>query len=443
MTRSLRYIVVAYHYPPDPAVGSLRARNVARALAEAGHEVHVVSVALPDTAADTQEGAIHVRRVEPAMSLRDLLSRLKRLTSRRKPAAISSGGAVAPAPGAAWKGPDQVSTLRRWLGALTWLPDDRQGFIIPAARAAASLMHGDGRDVLYTTAPPFSDHLVGLLLRRRRAFRWIIEYRDPWTDSSKPWFVQSRLVDKVDRWAERRCLALSDGVVTVTSSFAEVLVRRLGASVSEKLIVVRNGIPRMLPAAGSDRGTYLIVYAGSFYLHRDPKPFLAALAAVHGRAGAAPRRLDVRLVGDCRFFDGEPIEPEIERLGLTDVVTFVDWLPHQATIELMQRADLLLLLAQAQPLSVPNKLYEYVGMGKPVFAAADEQGETALLLREIGGHYVVGATDGPEVIERALTEAMATSDAPRPTSPALAALATDAQMQLLTEWLDRRLGTAS
>ncbi len=434
-TPRLRYIVVAYHYPPDPAVGSLRARNVARALAAAGHEVHIVTAALPNVPADSLDGDIHVHRVELAASLRDLLARLKRLVSRGGPAAAAKDAGT----GAGWKGPAHVSTPRRWIAALTWLPDDRQGFIRRAAKAAARLMQGDGRDVLYTTAPPFSDHLVGLFVPGRRTFQWIVEYRDPWNDGSKPWFVRSRLTDVLDRWVERRCLASCDGVVTVTKSVADALIDRMGPTVADKVVLIRNGIPRMLPPIAADPMTFLIVYAGSFYMRRDPKPFLAALASVHRRNGVGGRRLDVRLVGDCRFYEGEAIEAEVERLGLTDVVTFVDWLPHAETMKLMQRADLLLLLAQCQPLSVPNKLYEYVGMGKPILAAADEEGETALLLRQIGGHYVVGATDGPDVIERALTEALATSSMPRTPSPALAGLATDAQMALLVQWLDGRL----
>jgi hypothetical protein len=38
----MRLVLIALHYPPDPAVGSQRARNVARAFAAAGYDVHVV-----------------------------------------------------------------------------------------------------------------------------------------------------------------------------------------------------------------------------------------------------------------------------------------------------------------------------------------------------------------------------------------------------------------
>src|SRR5205823_6973139 len=135
--RRLRVIVVAYHYHPDPAVGSLRARNVAQALARVGHDVHVVSTAMPGVAADSYDGPVRVWRVHPWPSPRDLLTRLRRLIPRLHRPTESR---AAPGHGDTWKAPTRVSALRRWLGALIRLPDDRQGFIAPAVRAASTLM---------------------------------------------------------------------------------------------------------------------------------------------------------------------------------------------------------------------------------------------------------------------------------------------------------------
>ncbi len=441
----LRVIIVAYHYYPDPAVGSLRARNVAQALAAEGHEVHVVSIALSDAPAEAQDGLVHVVRVEPTISPRDVVAGISRgLSVRRKRGeSASPGTGEQKSQESGWKGPEHVSRIRRWLGALTWFPDDRQGFIGPATRAVATLMRGNGSDVLYTTAPPFSDHVVGLLARRTRRFRWVVEFRDPWTGSQyKPWFVRSRLTDAAEAWVEKRCLSLSDGIVTVTGVYADILGARYGERVKEKLLVVLNGIPRsaaqFAEPVPTDASRFRIVYAGSFYLGRDPKPFLTALAAFHKRNGASPRRLDVQLVGDCRYFDGAPLAPLIEALGLSDVVTFVDWMPHKESVQLMRSADLLLLLAQRQPLSVPNKVYEYFGMQKPILAVADREGETMKLMGQIGGHFLIGENEGPEAIERALADAVATAGDPRPASPVLASIATDAQMHTLTTWLAAR-----
>ncbi|HEY9225605.1 MAG TPA: hypothetical protein VIP11_03085 [Gemmatimonadaceae bacterium] len=433
-----RVIVVAYHYPPDPAVGSLRARNVAQALAAAGHEVFVVSVARPDAPAEASDGPVRVVRVTPWPSVREVIGRAKKAVSRKK--APKQTDSVerkqAAASGQAWRSPTKVSTIKRWLGAVMWLPDDMHGFIVPAARSAANLMRGDGNDLLYTTAPPFSDLLVGLAALRHRAFRWILEYRDPWTDNiHKPWFVRAKGTDALERWAERKCIERADGVVPVAGIFADILVGRFGTALSNKMLLVRNGIPSAARPTPSDPNRFRIVYAGSFYIRRDPRPFFNALSKINARGGLA-RKLDVRLVGDCRYFEGEPLAPQIEQLGLTDVVTFVDWLPHKESVQLMASADLLLLLAQDQPYSIPNKVYEYLGSEKRILAVVDEEGETARLLREVGGHFVLNEHSPSDAMERALTEALATPPSTATElSPALVPLTTEAQMKKLTEWI--------
>ncbi|MEP6492872.1 MAG: glycosyltransferase family 4 protein [bacterium] len=434
-----RVILVAFHYHPDPAVGSLRARNAAQALAAAGHDVHVVCSAIDGAAADSFDGPVHVVRVTSGASPRDMLSGLKRVVAaaRIRPEARANKQEKSTGGESGWKAPQKVSVLRRWIGSVTWLPDDRQGFILPAARAAEHLMRGDGTDVLYTTAPPFSGHLVGLVLRLRARFRWMLEFRDPWTDNTyKPWFVRSWLTDRLEIWAERRCLMQSDVIVTVTSAYADVLRTRHGPPIANKVIVARNGIPQIFSPTSSDTSRFRVVYAGTFYLRRDPNAFLTALARVNQNASGRSRRLDVQFVGDCRNFDGEALGPKIDTLGLSSIVTFVDWLPHADSVELMRSADLLLLFAQDQPLAVPNKLYEYLGMGIPILAFADDAGETALLLRDIGGHFVITEKDGAEAIEKALMDAIDRAGSQETASPGLQALATSIQMKTVTNWLD-------
>ena len=434
--KRLRVILVAYHFPPDTAVGALRARNVAQALLSAGHEVHVVTSAVHGSKPVSAEGPLHIVRVPSNRSPRDLLTglatRVRRLRPNRNVSAAPPEHAVA----AGWRAPTQVSALRRWIEAAAWLPDDQQGFILPATRAVSEIVDRYGADLLYTTAPPFSDHLVGLLSQRSVRLKWVAEFRDPWTDNPwKPWFVRTVFTDWLERWLERRCLQAADGIVTVTKSYNDLLRGRPDVNVRNKTLVVRNGVPTGSPRRiTADPSVFRIVYAGSFYHSRDPRPFLAGLAGVRARL-TTNRRFEVQLVGDCRHFEGEPLAPEIARLGLGDVVRFSDWLPHAESLELIRSADLLLLLAQNQPLQVPNKLYEYLGTGVPILAFADAGGETSHLLHKAGGHYVISEDDDLASIQGALLDAW---DRPRKAASqatALEALFTATQMQTLETWL--------
>jgi len=113
----------------------------------------------------------------------------------------------------------------------------------------------------------------------------------------------------------------------------------------------------------------------------------------------------VDFIGACRSIGPVSVEKEIGMLGLTDVVHIQDWVPRAAAKAFVDDADVLLLLAQQQPDQVPNKLYEYLGTRRPILAFADADGETARMLRQVGGHHVITGDDAAEV-ERTLDEVL-------------------------------------
>jgi glycosyltransferase involved in cell wall biosynthesis len=197
--------------------------------------------------------------------------------------------------------------------------------------------------------------------------------------------------------------------VSVTEGIQRGFAATLGAAFAPaRAIVVRNGIPpgTARPGGqGSPGQPFRIVYVGTLYHSRDPRPFLRALGAAAKRLALAPSRLRVDFVGDCREFQNVAMEEIARGLGLAEFVHVRDWVPHDEAAQLVRGADLLLLLAQNQPAQVPQKLYEYLGTRVPILAFADANGETADMLRRVGGHYLVTGADD-EMAEATLTEAI-------------------------------------
>jgi glycosyltransferase involved in cell wall biosynthesis len=195
--------------------------------------------------------------------------------------------------------------------------------------------------------------------------------------------------------------------VAVSQGVHDSLRRRDGGALAEKVVLARNGIPRLLDIEARAEGAapFRIMYAGSFYHGRDPMPFLRGLAATMRRLSLGDGAVEVCFAGDCRWFRGQSVEEEVRRLGLERVVEFRDWIPHDECQRLVRAADMLLLLAQDQPLQIPNKLYEYLGTRRPILAFVDADGESAAMLHRVGGHHVL---DGSSVAacEAALREAI-------------------------------------
>lgn len=421
-------LLITQAFPPEPVVGSLRAANVARAFRDAGHRVVVVTATVEGEAPGLRDWlpGVTVHTIALGPRYRERLTRLFRRVQSLLPRASQPAAGFAPAAtGDGRAGP--ASGLRGLLLSLVWIPDDELRFVWPAYRAARRLLR-EQVDLVYTSAPSHSTNLVGLLLRRLHGVRWAAEFRDPWCyPHSAP---VTPFVARANRYLERLSINAADYLVTVTDQTAELYRERLGVRAG-KVVVARNGIPAFTAREPRRPGApFRIVYSGSIYGGRDPRAFIRAVAEVAPECAAAgiPLAVDI-FAGDARA--DVPLDAWVADLGLGDVVRVHDWLPHAEIQRVLRSADLLLLLAQRQPLQVPNKLYEYLGTRVPILAIADEQGETARMLRQAGGHYVV-ARDAPADIARALREAIARrDDAPAASAEVVDEWLTDRQMQRL------------
>jgi glycosyltransferase involved in cell wall biosynthesis len=402
----MRVLLIAYHFPPDPAVGALRASHVADALQGAGHAVTVITARLPGERGRWRPATpgLRVHPIRSLPTLRDLYAWAKQgFRVRRSDRAETQSDRST----SDW--PDHVPSWKRHLLSLLWFLDDRTGFVIPALLAAVGQVRG-GIDLVYTTVPPFSGHLVGLILRRLGGFRWAAEFRDPWTDQrGKPPHIRSRWSDAAERWLERQCLRAANHIVAVTDNTRDLLVAKgNGAGLAHKTIVVRNGIEKLAVAAATTRPThrpFRIVHVGTFYDWRDPRPFFASLAAAIHTFGVPSGNIEVELIGDCRWYHGISVEQVATDLGLADRVTFRDWVPHDVALQAIETADLLLLLNENQPAQAPTKMYEYLGARVPILAFTNEGSEVVHMLRRVGGHYIV--TDrNPDTAARFIADAI-------------------------------------
>ncbi len=436
--RAAPMVLIAYHFPPDPAVGAQRASNLARAVEEAGGETAVITAVLPGEAAGLREqrSGLTVYAVRPWLSPRDLVRRL-----RTRPTPVPDAGPTPdPPPAPRETQPSEVSRWKRYLYSVLWVPDDRQGFIIPAVRAALRLLPRSGRGILYTTAPPFSPLLAGRLITLLRRVTWVLELRDPWCDNpQKPAFIRSRFMDRMDRWLEASCFRRADHIVCVSEGIARLVRAQLPPAQHAKVIVALNGIPALQPPRARTDRPFRVVHAGTCSYGRDPRPFLAAAARVIQSRRLGPEQFHIDFVGECSSFQNEDLRPLVARLGIERHIRFQGWLPRSAALGLMDQASLLLLLAQGQPDQIPNKLYEYLGSRIPILAFAEASGETGGILTRLGGHHLVGDNS----VDQAAQALLAALDAPAGATDgqrtdALAALTTTAQLSRLL----RQVGAA-
>jgi glycosyltransferase involved in cell wall biosynthesis len=364
-----RLLVVPYFFPPFLGSGN-RWPALARYLRRAGHEVTVVATDAYGRLADDNElGVVRVRDLRSLEPLRRLL---------RRGSAAELGGSGAEVP------PGPLLTR-------VFVPDAHVAGWVPAALLRVrTILAGSPYDVLITSGPPDSTHLLGLLLGDRRP-PWIADFRDGWRFEPLRERFPTAPQRALDAWLERKVALSADLTIAATQPIADDLERRLGARAA---CVPNAWDPELASTVGTApaprTGEVRLVYTGTFSGVRgsDPEPLLRALVAVRAERSVPP----IRLVVAGRLSDAE--KDLIETSGAGDAVSHLGMLGRADALALQRSADALLLLTSKNRSEATGKLFEYIGAERPVLALAEDN-DAARIVRETN----IGIAVPPDDVE--------------------------------------------
>jgi glycosyltransferase involved in cell wall biosynthesis len=296
------------------------------------------------------------------------------------------------------QGLDRLSRQARSLSRRVLVPDENVGWNLTAIPAAVRIARNEDIDVVITTSPPNSVHLVGAAVKRLTGARWVADLRDS---------VGAHPHRRVESASVRAKEKVSESVARLVARQADVIVAASEAIADEARKLEPAGVvTTILNGADFDdfagleyrRGDrFRITHTGSFFGKRDPRPFLTALAE------SGLDDVVARFVGDFRVADRE----WAETLGLGSKLELHPYVPRRDSLALQRDSDALLLLipdADGRGQGVlSGKVFEYLAAERPILAAVPPDGAAADLIRETGAGVVAAADDIP-ALTAALTE---------------------------------------
>jgi glycosyltransferase involved in cell wall biosynthesis len=366
----VKALIVTWYFPPAGGGGVQRPLKLATHLPELGIETHVLA---PD-----DSKWVH-RDEELALPSRAQVHRARYVGPAGRKRAEELHGR---------SGLDRLRREASLFSRRLIVPDENATWLATAIPAAIRLVKKEGIDVVLTTSPPGSVHLVGAAVQRATGARWVADLRDSLV-AHPHMRAESRLV-RAKELGQR-------GVARVVARRADAI-----ACVSEAIAAETEALgPRgrvVTIANGSDfddfaglrytRGErFRITHTGSFFGKRDPRPFLTALK----RSGLDD--VVVRFVGDFRAADREWLEGE----GLGAQVELIPYVPRRRSLELQRDSEALLLLipeAGGRGRGVlSGKVFEYLAAERPILGAVPPDGAAAALLRDLGAGPVVAPED--------------------------------------------------
>jgi glycosyltransferase involved in cell wall biosynthesis len=287
-------------------------------------------------------------------------------------------------------GLDRLSRQARSLSRRVLVPDENVGWNLTAIPAAVRIVRAEGIDVVLTTSPPNSVHLIGAAAKRITGARWVADLRDS---------IASHPHRRVESAAVRAKEKVSASVARLVARQADVIVAASDAIADEvRALEPKGGVATILNGADFDdfagldyrpSDRFRITHTGSFIGKRDPRPFLQALA------DSGLDDVTARFVGDFRIADRE----WAESLGLGARLELHPYVPRRESLALQRDSEALLLLipdAGGRGKGVlSGKVFEYVAAERPILAAVPPDGAAAELVRATGAGVVAAPDDVP------------------------------------------------
>jgi glycosyltransferase involved in cell wall biosynthesis len=346
-------LILAYHFPPENAIGAARPFRFYKYLSRMGFRCHVITAA-------------------PVASLPELDAET-----------VSDPFITSPRTGVGWH-------IERSIRKVVLPGATGSQWAVHAYRAALRFLEQNERRnaTVFSTYPPLGTPLAAYWLKRRLGLPWIADFRDPMADN--PGNLELTALTKPTYRKLEQIFIRSADIVIANTDAAQQKLKEEYPDRSERLQLIWNGFDpedRLHPLPALSEARRVLAHVGELYGGRDVSPVLRSIRRLIDSGRLSDRSFQVHLVG--LVAPGSIPEPEFvaaaEREGWLKLEA--DRMPQAQARKLIQRSESLLLVQPQSAIQVPGKLFEYLQIGRPILAFVPPQSPVERILERSGVPY--------------------------------------------------------
>ena len=304
----MKVLLITYYWPPAGGSRVQRWLKFIKYFSCFGIDPIVYTVENPSYAIEDESlmsevpADLQVIR-EPIWEPNNILSKLK--TNEAK----QSAGFLNP-------DPSFLQRQMHYIRANYFIPDARKYWIKPSVRKLTTFLKENPVDVIISTGPPHSVHMIGYELKKLLGIKWLADFRDPWTNID--YFHNLPLTKgarKKHHELEDEVLKEADAILVVGKTMREEFIDR-----NQNVYVVSNGFDDRVDddEVIMDR-KFSISHIGMMNADRNPKIFWQALRELIDENEDFSRDLSVKLIGKC----DEEVYQTVNDFALNNYVNFV------------------------------------------------------------------------------------------------------------------------
>lgn len=233
------------------------------------------------------------------------------------------------------------------------------------------------------SAEPFYLFRIGYELKMKFGINWIADYRDDWSTNelqmAKSGGFVRKWIARIEAIYERKWVGTAKTIVSVSEPYT----KRISDFMSKPGITVQNGFEEELVSLRTDElfGEFTLVYSGVIYPSQDIRLILGALEMANDKN----RPFQLLFLGA-----GFDVKERQRILGLVPdkirhLVSITDRLPRKKALGILVKCHAFLGIAYGEMKGIPSsKLYEYMGLQKPVLLCASDHDLMEAMLSDSG-----------------------------------------------------------
>ena len=275
----------------------------------------------------------------------------------------------------------QKKTLKQKISMLIrgnlFIPDPRCMWISPSVRFLKKYLKEHPADIIISTGPPHSMHLIAKDVAEATGIPWIADFRDPWT---KMFYFKhlglSSWAEKKHKALEKSVLDSADAIVAVSPLVQEEFREMTGTPVH----LITNGYDEEdFDQVVEQDGYFNITHTGLFAADGNPESLWAALSQKSREDEEFSKMLRIRLAGK----NDKTIISSIINAGLASNLRDIGYVSHQDAVREQKNASVLILPLRKEPeyrATIPGKLFEYLASRRPVLGIGQKDGAMARIL---------------------------------------------------------------
>jgi len=381
-----RVLLISYHFYPDRAVGAKRATQLAESLHNEGWVVDTITRKLTSSEEVVRHSAKGYGKIYSLYQHPGIVDPLWRKIKGpgKQPAGkerSTDSTAHEPDPGTS-KSAEVPETLlgkvKRYLFSLQALLDANKAWVTLSFLYLVYLrLRGRKYDLIISSSPPASVHLVGIVAKKLFGSKWIADLRDPlnlWHEVSPG--STSLMRGKLEAWLEKIYYQSSDGLVVTTNPLKDQIVDSVPESATKVHLIYNGYDGKPITDKANLNDEVRMVFAGSLYMNRNPLPLFESIKVSNKGSKEHFQNVRLDLYGDCEYWNGKDLNAWIIQNNLEDKIQIHNFVDSEILAKILLDAHVLVNFAQNQMLQIPAKTFEYLKY--PAISLAITETESAV-----------------------------------------------------------------